>query len=47
LLIDGYAFGSLSMTCYGLDARRPKDTGTRPSAGLPNPADTPAEDTNL
>ena len=47
-LVDGYAFGSLSMTAYTLDGSNsagPADT--RPSARLPDPTTVPAEDTNL
>jgi 4,5-DOPA dioxygenase extradiol len=47
LLVDGYAFGSLSMAAYTLDANCPAQTDTRPSAGLPDPSVVPAEDTNL
>ena len=47
-LIDGYAFGSLSMVSYTLDARRPPEPGDRrPSAGLPDPSVTPPEDANI
>jgi 4,5-DOPA dioxygenase extradiol len=46
-LIDGYAFGSLSMTSYGLEADCPKSQGGPPGAGLPDPSVTPAEETNL
>lgn len=46
-LVSGYAFGSLSMASYTLDARCPADGGeTRPSAGLPPPEVVPADDTN-
>ena len=46
VLVDGYAFGSLSMTSYTLDAtRQPVDTNLRGSAPLA--AGVPAEDTNL
>lgn len=45
--IDGYAFGSLSMTCFALDAR---PDGARvtggPSAPLPDPAIARADETN-
>lgn len=48
VLIDGYAFGSLSMASYTLDAHCPTEDGDqRPSAGLPDPAIVPAEDTNV
>jgi 4,5-DOPA dioxygenase extradiol len=46
-LVDGYAYGSLSMTAYVLDAERPNGSGDpRPAAALPDPAVIPAEDTN-
>jgi 4,5-DOPA dioxygenase extradiol len=47
VLVDGYAFGSLSMASYTLDASCPTEKDTRPSAGLPDPALVPPEDTNL
>jgi 4,5-DOPA dioxygenase extradiol len=48
VLVEGYAFGSLSMTSYTLEAECPKDAGgTDPSAALPNPAVLPPEDTNI
>lgn len=47
VLVDGYAYGSLSMTCYGLDADCPDKTDPRPSAGLPDPKLVPPEDTNM
>lgn len=47
VLIDGYAYGSLSMTCYGLDADSRKDGDTRPAARLPDPGVVPPEDTNV
>jgi 4,5-DOPA dioxygenase extradiol len=47
MLVDGYAFGSLSMAAYTLDAKCPEEKNTRPSAGLPDPSVMPAEDTNL
>ena len=47
VLIDGYALGSLSMTSFTLEAKCPTDCGdTRPGAGLPDPREVPAEDTN-
>jgi len=46
VLVDGYAYGSLSMTCYGLEAECPKTTDESPSAALPDPSTIPAEDTN-
>lgn len=48
VLIDGYAFGSLSMTSFTLEAKCPTDGGDRrPGASLPDPRDLPAEDTNV
>ena len=48
VLVDGYAFGSLSMIAYTLDAGPQRGTSqAEPSAGLPNPLAVPAEDTNL
>jgi 4,5-DOPA dioxygenase extradiol len=48
VLIDGYAYGSLSMTCCTLDAECPTNhADQRPSARLPDPWVVPAEDTNL
>jgi len=47
VLIDGYAYGSLSMTAYLLDADRPRGAQDgRPAASLPDPASIPPEDTN-
>jgi 4,5-DOPA dioxygenase extradiol len=48
VLVDGYAFGSLSMAAYTLDAACPTDDlDRRPSAGLPDPSVMPPEDTNV
>jgi 4,5-DOPA dioxygenase extradiol len=48
VLVDGYAFGSLSMTSFTLEAKCPTDGGDpRPAASLPDPRDVPAEDTNI
>jgi aromatic ring-opening dioxygenase catalytic subunit (LigB family) len=48
LLVDGYAYGSLSMAAYTLDAKCPIERGDiRPAAALPNPTVVPSEDTNL
>jgi len=47
VLVDGYAFGSISMAAYTLDARCPPEKDTRPSAGLPDPAIVPPEDANV
>jgi 4,5-DOPA dioxygenase extradiol len=47
VLVDGYAFGSLSMATYTLDATCPAEHGARPSAGLPDPALVPPENANV
>jgi 4,5-DOPA dioxygenase extradiol len=48
VLVDGYAYGSLSMTSYTLDAADPRDPGgDRLGGDLPDPALVPPEDTNL
>lgn len=48
VLVNGYAFGSISMAAYTLDAKCPTDCAdSRPSAGMPDPAVTPADDANI
>jgi len=48
VLVDGYAYGSLSMTSYTLDASCPPEApSTAPAAGIPDPGVVPPEDTNL
>ena len=48
LLVDGYAYGSISMAAYTLDAKCPTELGdTRPSAGLPDPSVVPPVNTNV
>jgi 4,5-DOPA dioxygenase extradiol len=48
-LIDGYAYGSLSMDAYTLDASCPGagEGVSQEAAPIPDPALVPAEDTNL
>jgi 4,5-DOPA dioxygenase extradiol len=47
VLIDGYNYGSLSMTAYTLGLPPPAGThSSSASAPLPNPEDVPADDTN-
>jgi 4,5-DOPA dioxygenase extradiol len=47
VLVDGYAYGSLSMISYGLDADAPETSDVRPAAGVPDPGVVPPEDTNI
>jgi 4,5-DOPA dioxygenase extradiol len=48
VLVDGYAYGSLSMASYTLDTDCPRGDGdVRRGADLPDPAIVPPEDTNL
>lgn len=48
LLVDGCAYGSISMAAYTLDAKCPTELGdTRPSAGLPDPSVVPPMNTNV
>jgi 4,5-DOPA dioxygenase extradiol len=46
VLVDGYAYGSLSMACYGLGAHPGRPRSRRGAAELPDPIDVPTEDTN-
>jgi 4,5-DOPA dioxygenase extradiol len=47
VLVDGYAFGSISMASYTLDAMCPTQHDDRPSAGLPDPAVVAPEHANV
>ncbi|MGA3183271.1 MAG: 4,5-DOPA dioxygenase extradiol [Candidatus Dormibacteria bacterium] len=47
VLVDGYAYGSLSMTAYTLDAHCPEQAQSGIAAArLPNPAVVPPDNTN-
>ena len=46
ILVDGYSFGSLSMTSYTLDAECPTAIPDGPAAPLPDPSVVPPEYTN-
>lgn len=48
ILVDSYAYGSLSMACYGVDIRGPLAVDS-PTVGtaVPDPGSVPAEQTNL
>jgi 4,5-DOPA dioxygenase extradiol len=47
--VDGHAYGSLSMACYGIDLDRsaPPSEVDAGAAPLPDPGDVPAEHTNV
>jgi len=48
VLVDGYAMGSISMTCYTAGGPCPAGRpDTRPAARVPDPGIVPPEDTNL
>lgn len=47
VLVDGCAFGSISMASYTLDASCPPEDDRRPSAGLPDPELIAPEDANV
>jgi 4,5-DOPA dioxygenase extradiol len=48
VLVDGYAYGSLSMAAYTLDASIPPSrTGSPFPGSIPDPSEMPPEDTNL
>jgi 4,5-DOPA dioxygenase extradiol len=44
-LVRGYAMGSISMTCYGLDAKLSSEDDLGPAARLPR--DVPPDQTNM
>jgi 4,5-DOPA dioxygenase extradiol len=46
VMVDGYAYGSLSMACYGLDAPLPGASGPGPAAALPDPTLVSPENSN-
>ena len=46
-LIDGYAYGSLSMACYTLGADCADATSVAPAAAIPSPGDVPIDQSNL
>jgi 4,5-DOPA dioxygenase extradiol len=46
VLVGGLAFGSLSMTCHGLDAECPPLQSAEPSAPIPDPQAIPPNETN-
>ena len=48
MLVDGYAYGSLSMTAYTVDLASPVDErGPGDAAPLPDPAVVPPDETNM
>ena len=47
VIVDGYTYGSLSMTCYTVDANLPESSRLgAPAAALPDPNFIPPDDTN-
>ena len=46
VLVDGYAYGSLSMTCYGVGVGPAPDQGPLPGAA-PLGSEAPADETNI
>jgi 4,5-DOPA dioxygenase extradiol len=46
VLVEGYAYGSLSMTAFTLDAHCPERQGSSHAAPLPSPDLVPTDDTN-
>ena len=46
VIVEGYTYGSLSMTAYALNARRPVELHPSGAAPLRDPALVPPEDTN-
>lgn len=47
VLIDGYAYGSLSMACYTLGADCLEGNSEHPAATIPPPEDVPIDQSNL
>jgi 4,5-DOPA dioxygenase extradiol len=47
VLVDGYAYGSLSMACYTLGADCPDVNSKDPAASIPRPEDVPIDQSNL
>jgi 4,5-DOPA dioxygenase extradiol len=48
VLVDGYAFGAISMTAYTLGAHSPQSHSEKdPAAGLPDPRAIPTDQTNI
>lgn len=48
VLVEGYVYGSLSMTAYTLDASLPELTaGSTAGAAIPDPRQVPPDDTNI
>ena len=48
VLIDGYTYGSLSMTAYTVGSSTPEQAHTTAGAGeIPDPSIAPPDDTNI
>jgi 4,5-DOPA dioxygenase extradiol len=47
VLVDGYSYGSISMTCFTLDLHCPEAAKAGKGASAPMPEGVPADDSNL
>ncbi len=47
VLIESYAYGSLSMTCYTIDADCPEGGAGGAAGDLPDPHIAPTDETNV
>ena len=47
VLVDGYSYGSISMTCHTVGADCPPSTSDEPAAEIPPPTQTPIEHSNI
>ena len=47
VLVDGYAYGSLSMACYTLGSDCAHGNSQDPAATIPPPEDVPIDQSNL
>lgn len=47
VVVDGYSYGSISMTCHSVGADCPTSTSDEPAAAIPPPDETPMEHSNI